>query len=114
MDNKQAIFDEKIRKSVEDLTSLCYQYGIPCFMAFGVADDKHNKGRLQLQVSTHLPETLKCEPNDRTFSDFVNIARLGFTTVPNNDASNWSMDTRFNIIDGEGPDEAEPGDDMSL
>ena len=91
---------------MQDLAALCYQYQIPCFMAFALGDDPQHKDKLKietlqdLKVVTYLPETLGIETKDRRFADLVNIIN-GFDAVPPHDRANFAleMDDLFDSIE---------------
>ncbi len=100
MENKEQLYVNNVKAKVDELAKLCYQYNLPCFLAIAVGDKKpktkaekesSKTAKLDLKVTTYLPEMLYVETEDTVFSDFINVMN-GFTTVPPNDRSNFAID----------------------
>ena len=78
--DRSAKYNAVIKDKAEELRRLCYQSGIPCFMAFGTSQDAD--GTYRIECSSVLPEVMGYEETgDRRFLNFVNVQN-GFCAVP--------------------------------
>lgn len=96
MDNKENVYNTQIKKKLEEIAKICYLNSMPCFFAVAVGDkekkrkEENVEGKLELKVTTYLPQMLHMETPDTIFSDFVDVIN-GFTTVPPTDRSNFEL-----------------------
>ncbi len=101
MESKDTIYKQQIKRKMEDLAKLCYQNNMPCFFVVAVGDKPESKKdkdknpsadkKLDLRISSYLPETMYADTNDTVFADLINVTN-GFTTVPPTDRSAFALD----------------------
>ena len=80
MPDHTAKYNALIKDKAEEIRKLCFQYDIPCFMAFGTKQSED--GEFKIECASVLPEVMGYnETTDRRFLNFINVQN-GFVTVP--------------------------------
>ena len=98
MESKEQVYKNQVKKKIDELAKICYQNNMPCCFVVAVGDKALAKGeernehdKLELKITSYIPETMNVDTTDTVFSDIINVTN-GFTTQPPTDRSVFALE----------------------